>query len=334
MKQSSCSRSGQWGIAPALLKNARQTQRRFVPICMKAVFAIALVSPSLLTWGQEAARRPRLSNLDHDIAAHADVPGLAVAVTKEGKIIYERGFGWADRERGLRSTPNTPFALASVSKSITATAIMQLFERGKLNLDAPVNDYLGAAKVHSPHWNASESTVRRVMSHTGGLTTFTRWCGSERSACNLNREIRDYGILVWRPGELFDYSNLGFGILGDVIARVSGNEFDSYLKKNIFTPLGMEDCGLQTRHPASSQYDDKTHARSPVRISGTPGASGLRCSAHALALFGMFQLKEVKNSNSVLSSANLDQMHRAQPGTRGQYGLGWWTSQKGETEVI
>jgi CubicO group peptidase (beta-lactamase class C family) len=317
-----------------LRNNARQTQRHFVHICMKVVFAIALVFASLLTWGQEPRREPRLSNLDDDIAAHADVPGLAVAVTKEGKIIYERGFGWADRERGLRATPNTPFALASVSKSITATAIMQLFERGRLNLDAPVNDYLGPAKVHSPHWKAAESTVRRVMSHTGGLTTFTRWCGSDRSACDLDREIRDYGILIWRPGELFDYSNLGFGVLGDVIARVTGDEFDSYLKKNIFTPLGMQACGLQTRQPASSQYDEKTHARSPLRVSGTPGASGLRCSAHDLALFGIFQLKEMKTSNSILSSANLDQMHRAQPGTRGQYGLGWWTSERGRTEII
>lgn len=96
----------------------------------------------------------------------------------------------------------------------------------------------------------------------------------------------------------------------------------------------MEGCGLKTRQPASAQYDEKTHARSPTRISGTPGASGVRCSAHDLALFGMFQLKEMKNSDSILSSANLDQMHRAQPGTRGQYGLGWWTSQKGTTEVI
>jgi CubicO group peptidase (beta-lactamase class C family) len=234
----------------------------------------------------------------------------------------------------VRATSKTPFALASVSKSITATAIMQLFERGRLNLDTPVNDYLGSAKVHSPRWNAAESTVRRVMSHTGGLTTFTRWCGSHHSACNLDREIRDYGILVWRPGEIFDYSNLGFGILGDVVARVSGSDYDSYLKKNIFTPLGMGGCGLTTRQPASTQYDEKTQAPSQAQISGTPGASGLRCSAHDLALFGMFQLKEMTNASSILSSANLDQMHRAQPGTRGQYGFGWWTSQKAGTEVI
>jgi CubicO group peptidase (beta-lactamase class C family) len=135
-------------------------------------------------------------------------------------------------------------------------------------------------------------------------------------------------------GDLFDYSNLGFVILGEVIARVSGNEYDAYLKKNIFTPLGMEGCGLKTRQPASTQYDEKTHAPSPTRISGTPGASGLRCSAHDLALFGMFQLKETTNANRILSFANIDEMHRAQPRTLGQYGLGWWTSQNGGTEVI
>jgi len=323
MEQSPYSGSSQSVVAPA------QT-RRHLQICMTTVL-VALVSAS--AWAQEPAVPP-LGNLDSDIAAHADVPGLAVAVTRDGKIIYERGFGWADRERGLRATPKIPFALASASKSITASAIMQLVERGRLNLDAPVNDYLGSAKVHSPQWNAGESTVRRVMSHTGGLTTFTRWYGSDRSACNLDREIRDYGILVWRPGELFDYSNLGFGILGEVIARVSGNDYDSYLKKNIFSPLGMEDCGLKTRHPASSQYNEKTKARSPVRISGTPAASGLRCSAHDLALFGMFHLKEMTNGSSILSAASLGQMHGAQPGTRGQYGLGWWTSEKGGTEII
>ena len=286
------------------------------------------------TAAAQQTSNPQFSDLDSDIAAHSDVPGLAVAVTRDGKIIYERGFGWADRKRGLRATPKTPFALASVSKSITATAIMQLFERDRLKLDAPVNDYLGSAKVHSPHWNAAESTVRRVMSHTGGLTTFTRWCDSNNSACNLDAEIRDYGIVVWPPGELFDYSNLGFGILGNVIARVSADDYDSYLKKNIFTPLGMEDCGLTTRRPAAAQYDEKSHARSPARISGTPGASGLHCSVHDLALFATFQLKEMKNFNRILSSASLDQMHRAQPGTRGQYGLGWWTSQRSGTEVI
>jgi CubicO group peptidase (beta-lactamase class C family) len=67
-----------------------------------------------------------------------------------------------------------------------------------------------------------------------------------------------------------DYSNFGFGILREVIARVSGSDYDSYPKKNIFTLLSMEVCGLETRQPASAQYDEKTHARSPVRVSGTP----------------------------------------------------------------
>ena len=295
---------------------------------MKALLAIALLSVSSFTRSQETPRKPRFSTLADEITSHADVPGLAVAVTNDGKIIFERGFGWADRERGLRATAKTPFAVASISKTITATAIMQLFERGRLNLDAPVNNYLGTAKVRSPHWNSPEATVRRVMSHTRGLTTFTRWCSVDYSACNLDREIRDYGILVWRPGEIFDYSNLGFGILGEVIRHVSGKDYEYYLKKNVFTPLRMEDCGLTTRHAGSAPYDEKTHVRSQARISGTPGASGLHCSAHDLALFGIFQLNELKGSHNILSSASLREMHRAQTGTGGQYGLGWCDPEK------
>lgn len=287
---------------------------------------LALFLSSLLT-AQD------FTGIKRDIAAHADVPGLAVAVVQHGKILYEDGFGFGDRERHMRATPHTAFALASVSKSITATAIMQLSERGKLHLDAPVNDYLASAKLHSPRWNPRNSTVRRVLSHTGGLTTFTRRCRPGDSRCDLDREIRDYGVLVWPPAEVFDYSNLGFGILGYVVARASGQTYDAYLKEALFTPLGMRDCGLVVSHP-SAQYDEKTHARSPVRVSGTPGASGLRCSAHDLALFGMFQLKDAGTPKGLVSPAALDEMHRAQDATRGQYGLGWWIAQRGPNDIV
>src|SRR5215471_5406727 len=129
------------------------------------------------------------TGLKRDIAAHSDVPGLAVTIVQHGKIIYEDAFGFGDRERHMRATPHTAFALASVSKSITATAIMQLSERGKLHLDSSVNDYLRSAQLHSPRWNPSDATVRRLLSHTGGLTTFTRRCRPGDSTCELDREI-------------------------------------------------------------------------------------------------------------------------------------------------
>ncbi len=303
------------------------------------VLTIILVPVSL--WAQNTSReKPDFAALRHRIQvnmAKVDVPGLSIGVAKNGRILWEEGFGWADVENRIPATENTPFYIASVTKSITATAVVQLQERGKLRLDNPVNDYLGQEKVHSPMWNPTEATVRRVLSHTGGLTTFARSCSAVQSAC-IQEEIERYGVLVWPPGDVFDYSNLGYGILGDVIRRTSGRSFESYLQNAIFVPLGMHHCGLGLSNSlakiAAAQYDEKTHSRSPLKISGHPSASDVRCSAHDLLLFGMFHLKDGLKSHPILTSVDVDEMHRVQSNTKGQYGLGWWIKEKSGYQVL
>jgi CubicO group peptidase (beta-lactamase class C family) len=172
--------------------------------------------------------------------------------------------------------------------------------------------------------------VRRLLSHTSGLTTFARSCSPGESSC-LEEEIDRSGILFWPPGEVFDYSNLGYGILGDVVTRASGQSLSAYLQNAIFDPLGMHHCGLELSDSltkvAAAQYNEKTHARSAMnKVSGTPGASSVRCSAHDLLLFGMFNLKDDLKAHPVLTGADIDEMHRAQSHTNSrnglQYGLG------------
>jgi len=285
---------------------------------------------------------PDLSAIRREIEANVTarkIPGISIAVAKNGKILWEEGFGLADVEKKTRATANTRYYIASVTKTVTATAIMQLQERGKLRLDNPVNDYLGSAKVHSPIWDASDATVRRVLSHTAGLTTFARSCLVDESGCAIDEEIERYGILFSRPGEGFDYSNLGYGILGEVIERTSGESLDSYLHNEVFDPLGMHDCGFALSPSASknaaAQYDQHTHKRSPVRVSGHPAASALRCSAHDLLRFGSFHLKDTLDTGSLLPSAAIDEMHRAQANTdEGQYGLGWWIKEQSGYHIL
>jgi CubicO group peptidase (beta-lactamase class C family) len=285
--------------------------------------------------------KPDFSAIRAQLCAHVGrnyVPGLAIAVSRGGDVLWEEGFGWADRERHAQATPTTSFYVASVTKSVTATAVLHLAERGKLKLDDPVNKYLGTTKVHSPVWNSSDATIRRVMSQTSGLTTFSRWCiNAADPHCDIDSEIERYGVLVWPPGEVFDYSNLSYGIMGDVVARVSAESLESYLRTAIFQPLNMQDCYLVPGDPAkstSAQYDQKTHTRSASRVSGHEGASGLHCSARDLLSFGMFNLKEHLGSGSPLSIRDIDDMHSAQPGTGGQYGLGWWIRQESGIEII
>ena len=93
------------------------------------------------------------------------VPSMAVAVAREGEILWERGFGLADREGGCPATEHTSYALASISKSLTATALMVLVQRQLIDLDAPVNDYLEEIKVRARVGDAGKATVRRVASH-------------------------------------------------------------------------------------------------------------------------------------------------------------------------
>jgi len=303
---------------------------------------LVLITSCTIAFAQTShSTKPDFSAIRAQLRTHVgrnDVPGLAIAVSRGGEVLWEEGFGWADRERHVQATPTTPFYIASVTKSITATAVLHLAERGKLKLDDPVNKYLGATKVHSPVWNSSDATIRRVMSQTSGLTTFSRWCVNAADPhCNIDSEIERYGVLVWPPGEVFDYSNLSYGIMGDVVARVSAESFESYLRTAIFQPLNMPDCYLVpggTAKRTSAQYDQKTHTRSPSRVSGHEGASGLHCSARDLLSFGMFNLKEHLGSRSPLIIRDIDNMHSAQPGTEGQYGLGWWIRQESGVEII
>jgi CubicO group peptidase (beta-lactamase class C family) len=179
--------------------------------------------------------------------ATQSVPSIAVAVARGKEILWEEGFGWADRQNDIKASAHTPYYLASVTKSLTGAALVMLQEQGKLDLDRPVNDYLGAAKLHSPMFAPSQATVRRVATHTAGLTTYARECALDDPGCrtSISTAIERYGVIFSPPGDHFDYSNLGYGILGDVVARVSGKTYGDFLNDEIFRPLGMSDCALE-----------------------------------------------------------------------------------------
>ncbi|HZQ22050.1 MAG TPA: serine hydrolase domain-containing protein [Terriglobales bacterium] len=264
--------------------------------------------------------------------AAASIPSIAVAAVRGKQIVWEEAFGLADREQHIPATPHTTFYLASVTKAITGTAVLMLQEHQQIDLDQPVNEYLASAKVHSPMWDATEATVRRVATHTAGLTTYNRKCAVQDTTCQVstNTAIVRYGILFWPPGEHFDYSNLGYGILGELVSHVSGKSYADFLSDQVFRPLGMRDCFLGVAHPPSShiaaQYDSVTHARTPVELSDTPGASSAHCSVHDLALLGMFVLgAHLPTQKQILSDASVQMMLKptVETGDGERYGFGW-----------
>lgn len=262
--------------------------------------------------------------------ASQSIPSIVVAVAVHNKIIWEEGFGNADIENGKAATPDTLYYLASVTKSITGTAILVLRDHGKIDLDQSVNDYLSLAKLHSPMWDSSQATVRLVASHIAGLTTYSRKCAVDDPKCRVSTEmaIKRYGVLFWPPGDHFDYSNLGYGILGEVVANSSGKSLAAFLHDEVFMPLGMKSCSLPvaSQSNAAAQYDSASHERTPFQLSDTPGASSAFCSVHDLALFGLFAMKShLADQKQILSDKSLDEMLHptVQTGDGETYGFGW-----------
>lgn len=259
------------------------------------------------------------------------VPSIAVAVAKDGKIVWEEGFGWADREKMIPATQHTSYSLASISKPITATALMTLVQAGKIALDRPANDYLGNAKLRARVGDANAATVRLVANHTSGLPLHYQFFYADEpyQRPSMDETILRYGNLVTAPGEQYEYSNLGYGVLDYIIERASGLGYADFMRREVFVPLGMThtsvDIGPGLADFAATRYDE---AQRPIPFYDFdhPGASAVFASAHDLVRFGMFHLKaHLRDQKAILSDASLDEMHRAtsDAGKDEGYGVGF-----------
>ena len=204
----------------------------------------------------------------------ADLSGLAVIVYAQGRIRYEGYFGHRliDPDAPIRSlpvTPETKFRVASISKTVTTLAIMQVVERGLLDLDADVSDVLGW-RLRNPHWPAAPITTRMLLTHTSSLrdgeiytfppTTLLAEVFQPDSpfyedGAHFARRVphADHA-----PGRFFSYCNLGFGVMGTLIERLSSLRFDQYVAQQVLAPLGVDasfnvcslsDAGLRNLAP-------------------------------------------------------------------------------------
>lgn len=259
------------------------------------------------------------------------VASMAIAVAQGGEILWEDAVGWADREERVPATPHTMYSLASVSKPITATALMVLVERGLVDLDAPVDSYLGDSRVTAHVGDARDATLRRLASHSAGLPTHCQffYADEPRLRPPMGETILRYAHLVVPPGEEYIYSNLGFGILDHVVSRVSGLGFGDFLRREVFLPLGMLRASLDVGsglEPHAARRYTAGGVPLPAYTFDHPGASAIYCSAHDLARFGLFHLKApLPDQRAILSDAAIDEMQRPAiaTGDHSSYGLGW-----------
>jgi CubicO group peptidase (beta-lactamase class C family) len=174
------------------------------------------------------------------------VPGMAIGIVADDQLSYAAGFGVAGLGDQRPVTPETLFHMASVTKTFVATAVLQLVEDGRVELDAPVTDYLPYFTLADGR--ASDVTVRQMLSHTGAMPDEDDfgWERPEYDDGALERYVRGLSdrSLIGEPGAQFKYSNIAYEVLGDVIAKVSSRTFEDQVHERILIPLGMTSSTL------------------------------------------------------------------------------------------
>jgi CubicO group peptidase (beta-lactamase class C family) len=174
------------------------------------------------------------------------MPGLAIAIVHNGKEVYSKAFGVRDVETNAPLTTNDLFHWASVTKPFVATAAMQLVEQGKLDLDGKITTYLPYFRMNDPAYK--EITVRHLLTHTAGMPDVQdyEWDKPQYDEEALERWVRSMGdrTLLYPPEEGHRYSNMGFEVMGDVLAKASGKSFEQCVADQIFQPLKMTSATL------------------------------------------------------------------------------------------
>jgi CubicO group peptidase (beta-lactamase class C family) len=287
---------------------------------MKIKFPPAIVALCITFTGcvpSSSATSPRsIADLDAFIAEQVKTsiyPGLAVAIVLDDKIVWSKGYGVTNLKTRAPVTTDTPFMIASVSKVVTGTALMQLVEAGKIDLDADINTYL-PFRIENPR-APGKITLRHLATHTSGLVDFTPTLaasyGAGDSAISLEEFLKSYYVpggsrydttknfADTKPGEKFEYTNIGIALTAYLLERRTGASFDSFTNAQIFKPLGMTNTHWFLRDfkdvgsiafPYDSEHPDLTHYGYPTYPDGQ-----LRSSVNDMAKF----LRAVMNAGSL-----------------------------------
>lgn len=170
----------------------------------------------------------------------------SVLVAEKGNIIFEKGYGYADREQQIANTPETKFRIASVTKQFTAMLIMQLVEKGKIKLDGKLSDYLTYYRKDQ----GNKITIHNLLTHTSGVPNYTNHEFMDKhsgTAITPKDLILTYGSgdLDFEPSSKYNYSNTAYVMLGAIIEEVTGKKYETVLQENILTPLGMTNSGYE-----------------------------------------------------------------------------------------
>lgn len=292
----------------------------------------AAIAISLLL-AQHAATQARFGDVEAVAAEghrQTGAPGLSVAVVIDDQLAWSKGFGLADVENEVPARANTVYRIASISKPIAATAVMQLVERGRVALDDPIQKYVPAFPSKGEH----TITVRHLLTHTSGIRHYR----SSREMESRDRyetveeafEIFRNDPLLFVPGSKYSYSTYGYNLLAGVVESASGLTFEPYLRQHVLDPAGMKETYLDHAdaiipHRARQYVREGRILNAPFAdLSNKWAGGGMLSTAEDLARFHI-----ALDQGKLLKPETLRQMYtpaRLTDGTATTYGLGWAVS--------
>jgi CubicO group peptidase (beta-lactamase class C family) len=256
--------------------------------------------------------------------AKEHVPGAAVALVKDGKILFSKGYGYADLEKKIPVVPDkTLFRVGSISKLFTTTAVLQLVEQGKLKLDDDVNKYLKRFQVKNSY--PKPITVAHLLTHTDGFDSGWGIGAFARRASEMT-PLGDFLAKRLPPrilpsGEVFLYSDVGMNLAGYLLEEISGVPFAQYIEQNILQPLDMRRSSFVQPLPpqlasdlaVGYKYKNGTYFRRPFAFSNTFAGNGMMATVTDIAQFALAQLQNGRYGTAqILNEATVREMHRRQ----------------------
>ena len=249
------------------------------------------------------------------------LPSLAAAVFRAGEVVWSDAVGLVDVEEQTKATPDTQYAVASITKTFTAASVFQQRDEGKLELDEPLSRYLPEAAHGSP-------TLRRMLAHASGLQReppgevweTLEFPAEEELLARLGEAEQVLG-----DGAAWHYSNLAYALLGHVVARVSGTPFRDYVAERLLRPLGLTRTTWGPQAPAAKPYfvepySDAVRREPELELGGKGGESGLYSTVGDLARWGSFL---VDPDEAVLGPQSVAEMHELQIMAEPDWTLGW-----------
>lgn len=296
---------------------------------MKQVWTV-LLAVVAFAWAQNSLSPDLSKKLDEFVIERmttGKIPGLSLVIVQGGKVVYAKGYGYANLEAKTPMTERTLVPIGSTGKAMTALAVMQLVEQGKLELDASVVRYLPWFKVDD--LKSGEITLRQLLTHTSGLPAGGVFDGKQEAGA-LEARVRSLASVKLNraPGSGFEYANDGYAVVGLVVQTVSGMAYEDYMAQKVFAPLGMSsttfDIAAASRTGMVQGY---TLRRGAVRAAPTPFSRAIAPAGTMLSSasdVGHY-FEALLNGNSTLSQQSLDEMWKpAVPFDElGAIALGW-----------